>query len=178
MRRPTIGESRYPETNDFMVLLRDWRQDAIVRMLGFVWSGYDLLARKACATSKRPCITSSAFGWADPTKRERSTSSTADCPEGGTQMGAIAMCVTDQPCDRWPPGNASCAAAASTQWTALNSSRRATTRKGMASTSIPLGPKTGTSIGTSSVRMTIAGYAIYSRNVPGPVLSCATVTIR
>lgn len=46
MRRPTIGESRYPETNDFMVLLRDWRQDAIVRMLGFVWSGYDLLARE------------------------------------------------------------------------------------------------------------------------------------
>src|SRR5665213_2963949 len=49
MRRPTIGESRYPEANDFMVLLRDWRQDAIIRMLGFVWSGYDLLARDVLA---------------------------------------------------------------------------------------------------------------------------------
>ena len=46
MRRPTIGESRYPVANDFMVLLRDWREDAIIRMLGFVWSGYDVLARE------------------------------------------------------------------------------------------------------------------------------------
>lgn len=46
MRRPTIGESRYPESNDFMALLGGWKQDAITRMLGFVWTGYDLLVHE------------------------------------------------------------------------------------------------------------------------------------
>jgi hypothetical protein len=44
MRRPTIGESLFPDTTDFVALLTDWRRDAVVQLLGFVWNGYDLLA--------------------------------------------------------------------------------------------------------------------------------------
>lgn len=42
-RRPTILEVRLPNTPDFVQLAKEWRGDASMILLTFVWDGYDLL---------------------------------------------------------------------------------------------------------------------------------------
>lgn len=42
-RKLTIGEARWPETQEFAAVATCWRQNASIVMLGFVWKGYDLL---------------------------------------------------------------------------------------------------------------------------------------
>lgn len=44
MKRRTLGESAFPETDDFIALLLDWQGDAISRLFNFVWTGCDTLS--------------------------------------------------------------------------------------------------------------------------------------
>lgn len=42
-RRFTLSERRWPSTVEFTAVARQWNQDAIDILFGFVWRGYDLL---------------------------------------------------------------------------------------------------------------------------------------
>ena len=42
-RRPTPLQANYPVPEDFVVMARRWRTDAIEIMLGYVWQGFDTL---------------------------------------------------------------------------------------------------------------------------------------
>lgn len=42
-RRPTPLQANYPVPEDFVVMARRWRPDAIEIMLGYVWQGFDTL---------------------------------------------------------------------------------------------------------------------------------------
>jgi hypothetical protein len=41
--RNTLGELRWPNTPEFTAVAQSWAQDALARMLAFVWAAYDLL---------------------------------------------------------------------------------------------------------------------------------------
>jgi hypothetical protein len=44
-KRRTIAEARFPGGRAFQTLVSTWSDDAAIRLLGFVWSGCDLLRR-------------------------------------------------------------------------------------------------------------------------------------
>ncbi len=45
-RRQTISELRWPETDEFMAISKDWCETASINILTFVWKGYDLLVNE------------------------------------------------------------------------------------------------------------------------------------
>lgn len=40
--KQTIGESRFPDTPDFVDLINRWKPDGVLILLNFIWEGYDL----------------------------------------------------------------------------------------------------------------------------------------
>ena len=47
--RQTIGEARWPAAAEFVALAKAWQPDAVTRLLGFVWTAYDLLRQEVLA---------------------------------------------------------------------------------------------------------------------------------
>ena len=45
-RRQTISELRWPETDEFMAISKEWCETASINILTFVWKGYDLLVKE------------------------------------------------------------------------------------------------------------------------------------
>ncbi len=46
IRRQTISELRWPDTDEFMALSQQWNETASTNILTFVWKGYDLLVKE------------------------------------------------------------------------------------------------------------------------------------
>lgn len=46
IRRQTISEIRWPDTDEFMELSKHWSETASTNILTFVWKGYDLLVKE------------------------------------------------------------------------------------------------------------------------------------
>ncbi|MFZ2630644.1 MAG: hypothetical protein WA081_03715 [Desulfosalsimonadaceae bacterium] len=51
-RRSTPIQSNYPVPEDFVLLAKKWRPDAVDILLGFVWQGFDQLAREKFNAAK------------------------------------------------------------------------------------------------------------------------------
>jgi hypothetical protein len=51
-RRPTPIQTNYPIPDDFVILAKQWRPDAIDILLGYVWEGFDRLLAEAFDVNK------------------------------------------------------------------------------------------------------------------------------